>query len=239
MNCKRHLDVHQSRSRAPPTPRVTHEPRGHGRGRRRHEDEHRASGRRQPHRDAARAAAAARHADDVEHALATCSRDRSRTAWSSTRSGATSAPASSSSRRAPEPDAVQTAAAVLQVGAGPEYLVFNPYTLVQFEMPRSIAEVGARPRSAVEPGPAARRRRRRRREARPRPGDGSTASAAMPLRTDRHGQAAPGSCRWLHRHARSCAGRGGRSGDARRCRDRRTAPIVRCAAAGRALGATV
>ena len=43
--------------------------------------------------------------------------------------------------RAPEPDAVETALRFYKLGAGPEYLVFNPYTLVQFDMPRSIAEV--------------------------------------------------------------------------------------------------
>jgi len=43
--------------------------------------------------------------------------------------------------RAPEPDAVETALRFYKLGAGPEYLVYNPYTLVQFDMPRSIAEV--------------------------------------------------------------------------------------------------
>ena len=43
--------------------------------------------------------------------------------------------------RAPEPDAVQTALRFFKLGDGPEYLVFSPYTLVHFEMPRSIAEV--------------------------------------------------------------------------------------------------
>jgi predicted homoserine dehydrogenase-like protein len=43
--------------------------------------------------------------------------------------------------RAPEPEAVQQALRFFKLGDGPEYLLFNPYTLVQFEMPRSIAEV--------------------------------------------------------------------------------------------------
>jgi len=43
--------------------------------------------------------------------------------------------------RAPEPDAVQTALRFYKLGNGPEYLVFNPYTLVQFDMPQSIADV--------------------------------------------------------------------------------------------------
>ena len=43
--------------------------------------------------------------------------------------------------RACEPDAVQTALRFFKLGDGPEYLVFSPYTLVHFEMPRSIAEV--------------------------------------------------------------------------------------------------
>jgi predicted homoserine dehydrogenase-like protein len=43
--------------------------------------------------------------------------------------------------RAPEPEAVATALRFYKLGTGPEYLVFNPYTLVQFDMPRSIAEV--------------------------------------------------------------------------------------------------
>ena len=43
--------------------------------------------------------------------------------------------------RAAEPDAVQTALRFFKLGDGPEYLVFSPYTLVHFEMPRSIAEV--------------------------------------------------------------------------------------------------
>jgi predicted homoserine dehydrogenase-like protein len=43
--------------------------------------------------------------------------------------------------RAPEPEAVQTALRFYKLGEGPEYLVFNPYTLVQFDMPQSIAEV--------------------------------------------------------------------------------------------------
>jgi predicted homoserine dehydrogenase-like protein len=43
--------------------------------------------------------------------------------------------------RAPEPDAVRTPLRFFKLGDGPEYLVFSPYTLVHFEMPRSIAEV--------------------------------------------------------------------------------------------------
>jgi predicted homoserine dehydrogenase-like protein len=43
--------------------------------------------------------------------------------------------------RAPEPAAVHTALRFFKLGDGPEYLVFSPYTLVHFEMPRSIAEV--------------------------------------------------------------------------------------------------
>jgi predicted homoserine dehydrogenase-like protein len=43
--------------------------------------------------------------------------------------------------RAPEPEAVRTALRFFKLGDGPEYLVFSPYTLVHFEMPRSIAEV--------------------------------------------------------------------------------------------------
>jgi predicted homoserine dehydrogenase-like protein len=43
--------------------------------------------------------------------------------------------------RAPEPEAVQTALRFYKLGSGPEYLVFNPYTLVQFDMPQSIADV--------------------------------------------------------------------------------------------------
>jgi predicted homoserine dehydrogenase-like protein len=43
--------------------------------------------------------------------------------------------------RAPDPQAVQTALRFYKLGSGPEYLVFNPYTLVQFDMPQSIAEV--------------------------------------------------------------------------------------------------
>lgn len=43
--------------------------------------------------------------------------------------------------RAPEPAAVQTALRFFKLGDGPEYLIFSPYTLVHFEMPRSIAEV--------------------------------------------------------------------------------------------------
>jgi predicted homoserine dehydrogenase-like protein len=43
--------------------------------------------------------------------------------------------------RAPEPEAVATPLRFYKLGDGPEYLVFNPYTLVQFDMPRSIAEV--------------------------------------------------------------------------------------------------
>ena len=36
---------------------------------------------------------------------------------------------------------MQTALRFFKLGDGPEYLVFSPYTLVQFDMPRSIAEV--------------------------------------------------------------------------------------------------
>jgi predicted homoserine dehydrogenase-like protein len=43
--------------------------------------------------------------------------------------------------RAPEPDVVRTPLRFFKLGDGPEYLVFSPYTLVHFEMPRSIAEV--------------------------------------------------------------------------------------------------
>jgi predicted homoserine dehydrogenase-like protein len=43
--------------------------------------------------------------------------------------------------RAPEPDVVRTPLRFFKLGEGPEYLVFSPYTLVHFEMPRSIAEV--------------------------------------------------------------------------------------------------
>jgi predicted homoserine dehydrogenase-like protein len=43
--------------------------------------------------------------------------------------------------RAPDPDAVRTALRFYKLGDGPEYLLFSPYTLVQFDIPRSIAEV--------------------------------------------------------------------------------------------------
>lgn len=43
--------------------------------------------------------------------------------------------------RAPDPDAVRTPLRFFKLGDGPEYLVFNPYTLVQFDMPQSIVEV--------------------------------------------------------------------------------------------------
>jgi predicted homoserine dehydrogenase-like protein len=43
--------------------------------------------------------------------------------------------------RAPEPGIVRTPLRFFKLGDGPEYLVFSPYTLVHFEMPRSIAEV--------------------------------------------------------------------------------------------------
>jgi predicted homoserine dehydrogenase-like protein len=43
--------------------------------------------------------------------------------------------------RAPEPDVVRTPLRFFKLGDGPEYLLFSPYTLVHFEMPRSIAEV--------------------------------------------------------------------------------------------------
>jgi predicted homoserine dehydrogenase-like protein len=43
--------------------------------------------------------------------------------------------------RAPEPDVVRTPLRFFKLGDGPEYLVFSPYTLVHFDMPRSIAEV--------------------------------------------------------------------------------------------------
>ncbi len=43
--------------------------------------------------------------------------------------------------RAPEPEAVRVPLRFYKLGSGPEYLLFNPYTLVQFDMPRSIAEV--------------------------------------------------------------------------------------------------
>jgi predicted homoserine dehydrogenase-like protein len=43
--------------------------------------------------------------------------------------------------RAPEPEVVRTPLRFFKLGDGPEYLVFSPYTLVHFEMPRSIAEV--------------------------------------------------------------------------------------------------
>jgi len=36
---------------------------------------------------------------------------------------------------------VRTPLRFFKLGEGPEYLVFSPYTLVHFEMPRSIAEV--------------------------------------------------------------------------------------------------
>lgn len=43
--------------------------------------------------------------------------------------------------RAPDPEAVATALRFFKLGDGPEYLFFSPYTLVHFEMPRSIAEI--------------------------------------------------------------------------------------------------
>jgi predicted homoserine dehydrogenase-like protein len=43
--------------------------------------------------------------------------------------------------RAPEPEAVQRALRFFKLGDGPEYLLFSPYTLAHFEMPRSLAEV--------------------------------------------------------------------------------------------------
>jgi predicted homoserine dehydrogenase-like protein len=43
--------------------------------------------------------------------------------------------------RAPEPAAVQRALRFFKLGDGPEYLLFSPYTLAYFEMPRSLAEV--------------------------------------------------------------------------------------------------
>ena len=43
--------------------------------------------------------------------------------------------------RAPEPEVVHRELRFFKMGDGPEYLFFSPYTLVHFEMPRSIAEV--------------------------------------------------------------------------------------------------
>jgi predicted homoserine dehydrogenase-like protein len=43
--------------------------------------------------------------------------------------------------RAPELEAVRTPLRFFKLGDGPEYLVFNPYTLVHFDLPRSIVEV--------------------------------------------------------------------------------------------------
>ena len=43
--------------------------------------------------------------------------------------------------RAPEPEVVQRELRFFKMGDGPHYLFFSPYTLVHFEMPRSIAEV--------------------------------------------------------------------------------------------------
>ena len=42
---------------------------------------------------------------------------------------------------APEPDVVHRELRFFKMGDGPDYLFFSPYTLVHFEMPRSIAEV--------------------------------------------------------------------------------------------------
>jgi predicted homoserine dehydrogenase-like protein len=43
--------------------------------------------------------------------------------------------------RAREPEIVRTPLRFFKMGDGPEYLIFNPYTLVHFEMVQSIAEV--------------------------------------------------------------------------------------------------
>src|SRR5262245_54782462 len=43
--------------------------------------------------------------------------------------------------RATEPEIVRTPLRFFKLGEGPEYLIFNPYTLVHFEMVQSIAEV--------------------------------------------------------------------------------------------------
>jgi predicted homoserine dehydrogenase-like protein len=43
--------------------------------------------------------------------------------------------------RAPEPERVQRSLRFFKLGDGPEYAVFEAHTLVHFEMPRSIAEV--------------------------------------------------------------------------------------------------
>ena len=63
--------------------------------------------------------------------------------------------------RAKEPEIVRTPLRFFKMGEGPEYLIFNPHTLVHFEMVQSIAEGRARRGAIVEPDPTSRRRRDR------------------------------------------------------------------------------
>ena len=99
----------------------------------------------------------------------------------------------------PSPTPSSTALRFYKLGDGPEYLVFNPYTLVQFEMPRSIAEVALDGDPLWSPSvrPVADVVAIAKRDL--RPGDGSTASAA----TAATGRSTPSTARPASSRSRS------------------------------------